>query len=89
MKTTLKVLESTSISIVNGRVTRTREVTLIYRFELVVDRAGPIDVPAFEVVQGEFGDMMARHRLKSIWRFQSWGMIGEILPQNPDQYYRF
>ncbi|MDA7534797.1 hypothetical protein N8613_02575 [Verrucomicrobia bacterium] len=41
------------------------------------------NVDAFEVVQGEFGDMMARHRLKSIWRFQSWGIIGEDLPQNP------
>lgn len=41
------------------------------------------NVDAFEVVQGEFGDMMARHRLKSIWRFQSWGVIGEDLPQNP------
>ena len=39
-------------------------------------------VDAFEVVQGEFGDMMARLRLKSIWRFQSWGIIGEDLPQN-------
>ena len=41
------------------------------------------NVDAFEVVQGEFGDMMARHRLKSVWRFQSWGIIGEDLPQNP------
>lgn len=44
---------STSISIVNGRVTRTRETRFVFRYELVVDRAGPIDVPAFEVVQGD------------------------------------
>ena len=41
------------------------------------------DVDAFEVVQGEFGDMMARHRLKSIWKFQSWGLVGDGLPDDP------
>lgn len=41
------------------------------------------DVDAFEVVQGEFGDMMARHRLKSVWRFQSWGIVGDEPIGNP------
>lgn len=41
------------------------------------------DVDAFEVVQGEFGDMMARHRLKSVWKFQSWGWVGDGLPDDP------
>jgi len=41
------------------------------------------DVDAFEVVQGEFGDMMARHRLKSIWKFQSWGLVEDGLPDDP------
>jgi len=41
------------------------------------------DVDAFEVVQGEFGDMMARHRLKSVWKFHSWGLVGDELPDDP------
>ena len=43
---------STSISIVNGKMTRTREVRLLFRYELTADRAGPLELPAFEVVQG-------------------------------------
>lgn len=43
---------STSISIVNGRMTRVHEVSFTYRYELTSQRVGPIDVPVFRVRQG-------------------------------------
>ena len=43
---------STSISYMNGKLTRSKEVRFIYRYELVVDREGIVNVPAFEVRQG-------------------------------------
>ncbi|MCA9506382.1 MAG: BatD family protein [Myxococcales bacterium] len=43
---------STSITIVNGRMTRTHEVTFVHRFALTARREGPLRVPAFRVRQG-------------------------------------
>ena len=43
---------STSISIVNGKMSRTREVKFIFRYELLPLRRGVLRVPEFEVSQG-------------------------------------
>lgn len=43
---------STSITIINGQFSRVREVTFVYRYELIGARAGPAQVPAFRVQQG-------------------------------------
>lgn len=43
---------STSISFINGKLTRSKEVRFIYRYELVVDRGGVVNIPAFNVRQG-------------------------------------
>ncbi|MFK7898137.1 MAG: BatD family protein [Myxococcota bacterium] len=43
---------STSISIVNGRMTRKREVKFVYQYELTPLRRGVIQIPEFEVEQG-------------------------------------
>ena len=43
---------STSISIVNGRMTRTKEVRFIYQYEVVSTREGRLDIPPFTVRQG-------------------------------------
>lgn len=43
---------SSSISIVNGRMSRSKEVRFVYQYELIADRAGRIDVPPFRVRQG-------------------------------------
>jgi len=43
---------STSISIVNGRMTRTKEVRFIYQYELVSTREGRLEIPPFTVRQG-------------------------------------
>lgn len=43
---------STSISVVNGRMTRTREVKFVFRYQLTPLRRGVIRVPEFEVSQG-------------------------------------
>ncbi|MEZ7979946.1 MAG: BatD family protein, partial [Myxococcota bacterium] len=43
---------STSISLINGKLTRSKEVRFIYRYELVVDRDGVFNIPAFRVRQG-------------------------------------
>ena len=43
---------STSISFINGKLTRSKEVRFIYRYELVVDRDGVVNIPAFNVRQG-------------------------------------
>ena len=38
---------SSSISIVNGRMSRSKEVRFVYQYELIADRAGRIDIPPF------------------------------------------
>ncbi|MEZ4331696.1 MAG: BatD family protein [Myxococcota bacterium] len=43
---------STSISIVNGQMTRVHEVSFTYRYELTSSRTGELLVPAFRVRQG-------------------------------------
>jgi len=43
---------SISISIINGKLTRSKEVRFIYSYELVVDRDGVVNIPAFKVRQG-------------------------------------
>ncbi len=43
---------SSSISIVNGRVSRSKEVRFVYQYELIADRTGRIEVPPFRVRQG-------------------------------------
>ena len=43
---------STSISIANGRITRTKEVRFIYSYELVARTPGQIRIPPFVVQQG-------------------------------------
>lgn len=42
----------TSISIVNGRMSRVKEVHFVYRYELVADREGRLRIPPFVVTQG-------------------------------------
>ena len=42
---------STSISIINGKMTRVHEVTFVYRYELTGTRAGRIRIPEFLVEQ--------------------------------------
>jgi hypothetical protein len=42
---------STSISIVNGRMSRTREVHFVFQFELTANKAGRIRIPSFTVTQ--------------------------------------
>jgi hypothetical protein len=43
---------STSITIVNGQVTRLKEVRFVYAYQLRVDRPGPVTIGPFAVVQG-------------------------------------
>lgn len=43
---------STSISIANGKMSRTREVKFIFRYALTPLRRGVLRVPEFEVIQG-------------------------------------
>ena len=43
---------SNSISIVNGKMTRSKEVRFVYQYELLATRAGRVTVPAFSVSQG-------------------------------------
>lgn len=43
---------STSISIVNGKMTRLHEVTFVYRYALTGTREGTLRVPEFSVTQG-------------------------------------
>ena len=43
---------SNSISIVNGKITRSKEVRFVYQYELLATRAGRVTVPAFSVSQG-------------------------------------
>lgn len=43
---------STSISIINGRMSRVTEVNFVYRFEFVANEAGRAVIPAFTVRQG-------------------------------------
>jgi hypothetical protein len=42
---------STSISIINGKMTRVHEVTFVYRYELTGTRAGRVRIPEFLVAQ--------------------------------------
>ena len=42
---------STSISFINGKMTRVHEVTFLYRYELVGTRAGKVRIPEFLVEQ--------------------------------------
>ncbi len=44
---------STSISIVNGQMTRTKEVKFTFVYQLQVDEPGPIEVGPFVVTQGD------------------------------------
>ena len=43
---------SSSISIVNGRMSRSKEVRFVYQYELIANRTGRIDLPPFRVRQG-------------------------------------
>lgn len=43
---------STSISFVNGRMSRTKEVRFVYRYELVAVAPGRVRIPPFVVAQG-------------------------------------
>jgi len=43
---------STSISIINGRMSRVHEVSFVYRYELSSAKVGALRVPAFQVRQG-------------------------------------
>jgi hypothetical protein len=47
---------STSISIINGKMTRVHEVTFVYRYEFTSTRKGPIRVPEFLVTQGSVSE---------------------------------
>jgi hypothetical protein len=75
---------STSISFVNGKVTRTREVRLLFRYELVADRPGRLELPAFEVVQGATRRLTRPTRLE-ITRVPRTGLVGLTLevPEGP------
>jgi hypothetical protein len=43
---------STSITIINGQMTRERRVTFTYHYRFVADRPGRVEIPGFEIVQG-------------------------------------
>lgn len=42
---------STSISLINGRVSRVKEVSFVYRFEFIGDKPGNVQIPSFVVTQ--------------------------------------
>lgn len=44
---------SSSVSIVNGRMTRSSEVRFVFQYQVIADRTGRLDVPAFRVRQGQ------------------------------------
>jgi hypothetical protein len=44
---------STSISIINGRMSRTKEVHFVFQFELIPSQAGRVRIPAFTVTQAD------------------------------------
>jgi tetratricopeptide (TPR) repeat protein len=44
---------ASSISIINGRRSESREVTFVHRYQVVCDRAGSYKVPAIAVTQGK------------------------------------
>lgn len=43
---------SSSISIINGKMSRSKEVRFVYRYDLVATREGRVEVPGFRVSQG-------------------------------------
>ena len=54
---------STSISIVNGRMRRTKEVTFTFVYQLQVDEPGSIEIGPFAVTQGDTSIMSRSLRL--------------------------
>ena len=54
---------STSISIVNGRMRRTKEVTFTFVYQLQVDEPGPIEIGPFAVTQDDTSITSRRLRL--------------------------
>jgi len=75
---------STSITIVNGKMTRVHEVTFVYRYELSSRRVGAVGVPEFRVRQGQ---LLRRTRpfpleIASVPTSDEFG-ISVVLPQGP------
>ncbi len=55
---------STSISIINGKMTRNHEVTFVYRYELTGTRAGRIRIPEFLVEQAGLSESTQSFEIK-------------------------
>ena len=75
---------STSISIINGRMSRVKEVHFVYRFEFVADRQGRARIPAFVVSQSNTSRSTRPFDLE-IEGVESTGLVGLslILPEGP------
>lgn len=75
---------STSISIINGRMSRVKEVHFVYRFEFVPDRQGRTRIPAFVVSQSNTSRSTRPFALE-IEGVESTGLVGLSLnlPEGP------
>lgn len=75
---------SSSISIVNGRVSRSKEVRFVYQYELIADRTGGIEVPPFRVRQGSTTRTTGASRL-DVRGVPTTGMVdlSVALPEGP------
>ncbi len=75
---------STSISIINGRMSRVKEVHFVYRFEFVADQQGRARIPAFVVSQSNTTRSTRPFDLE-IQGVESTGLVGLSLnlPEGP------
>ncbi|MCR9094143.1 MAG: BatD family protein [bacterium] len=75
---------SSSISIVNGRMSRSKEVRFVYQYELIANRTGRIDLPPFRVRQGATTRSTGPTRL-DVKGVPTTGMVGlsVSLPEGP------
>ena len=55
---------STNIQIVNGKMSRTKTVRYVYRFQLLAHSPGELTVPSFELVQGSMRAVAVGFRIK-------------------------
>ncbi|CAM9870380.1 unnamed protein product, partial [Discosporangium mesarthrocarpum] len=75
---------SSSISFVNGKMSRSKEVRFVYQYELIANRTGRIDVPPFRVRQGTTTRTTRSARL-DVKGVPTTGMVGlsVSLPEGP------
>ena len=75
---------STSISFVNGQLTRSKEVRFVYRYELIADGPGRLRLPEFEVSQGATTRRTAAFELK-VQGVPTTGLVSldVVLPKAP------